>query len=272
MGITPIVKHKCIALMTVAFLFNAPFSSVYSQEPANNKARVYKHDFEGQDLADRDFTGQNLDDANFEDANLKNVQFDNCSLKNCNFQGANLDRTDFTRADLTNSDLRNSLFGAYFHLTILNKADLSGLDLKRASTSEMKMRETKLRGTKGFNQIYGTDFSMADLRGADFSTAVLFDRTVFRKAKYDSMTRWPSGFDVKSNGLVMVETKATDETAPQGIPPRNSNNSEAAFQKLDRNEDGVLSGSEVQGFKEKDANGDGEVTLSEFLSNGSSRD
>ena len=40
---------------------------------------------------------------------------------------------------------------------------------------------------------------------------------------------------------------------------------EAAFQKLDKNEDGVLSGSEMKGLEKSDSDGDGEINLAEFL-------
>lgn len=250
-----------LASMMLTFLV----TTAYPDDKEKKKPRVYKHDFEGQDLSGRDFSKQILDDANFTDAVLTNARFGNSSLKNCNFQGATLRDTDLSYADLTGSDLRKSTGKAFFHLTVLNKVDLSGVDLNGANTGEMKFREAKLRGTKGFNQIYGCDFYMADLRGADLSTAQLLDRTNFRKAQYDQVTRWPNGFEIKDLGLVLVETKAEEEDQPKNVPSKDKSNDEAAFQKLDKNEDGVLSGLETKGFKEKDANGDGEISLAEFL-------
>jgi hypothetical protein len=237
-----------------------------AQESPKEKPRVYKHDFEGQDLSDRDFSKQNLDDANFADAILKNTNFERSSLKNCNFQGAKLEGTNLSYADMTGSDFRKSTFHwPSLYQANFNGADLSGIDLKGQSTSEMKFREAKLRGTKGFNQIYGSDYYMADLRGADFSTAVLLDRTNFRKAKVDQYTRWPSGFVVDDHGLVVVETKPEEKDSPKGNSTLSGGKSEADFQKLDKNEDGVLSGSEMKGLKEQDANEDGEISLLEFV-------
>lgn len=261
----------------------APVS--FADETDKTQSRKYKHDFEGQDLSGRDFSSKNLDDANFADAILTDARFNNCSLKNCNFQGAVLTNTNFSSADMTWSDFRNSTCNAFFSNTILNKADLSGVDLQRSNTSEMKFREAKLVGTKGFNQIYGSDFYLADLRGADLSTVTLHFRTNFRKARYDQVTRWPNDFDPKTQGLVFEETKPdddadddaeemsqddTDESAPK--PRRKSAgkriNDEAAFQKRDTNEDGVLSGLEMKGLEKSDTDGDDEVSLVEFLAGG----
>ncbi len=239
---------------------------VVAQEAPKEKPRVYKHDFEGQDLSGRDFSKQNLDDANFADAVLKETKFERASLKNCNFQGAKLEGTNLSYADMTGSDFRQSSFKwPSIYQANFNGADLSGVDLNGQSTSEMKFREAKLRGTKGFNQIYGSDYYKADLRGADFSTAVLLDRTNFRKAKFDQFTRWPKGFVVEDHGLVFEETKAEEKPSPQTNPTVGNEKSEADFQKLDKNEDGVLSGTEMNGLKEQDANEDGEITRAEFL-------
>ena len=95
-----------------------------------------------------------------------------------------------------------SLFRLLFSNTILNKADLSGVDLHRANTSDMKFREAKLPGTSGFNQIYGSDFYLADLRGADLSTVTLHFRTNFRKGGYGQVTRWPNDFDPETQGTI----------------------------------------------------------------------
>ncbi len=242
---------------------------VVAQETPNEKPRVYKHDFEGQDLSDRDFSKQNLDDANFADAMLKNTKFERASLKNCNFQGAKLEGTNLSYADLTGSDFRESRFHSpTFYQANFNGADLSGVDLNGQSTSEMKFRGAKLRGTKGFNQIYGSDYYKADLRGADLSTAVLLDRTNFRKAKVDQFTRWPKGFDVKDQGLEFVETKPEEKDSPKTKSTTGKAKSEADFQKLDKNEDGVLSGSEMKGLQSQDTDGDGEISMTEFLGKG----
>lgn len=262
-------------------------SRAYGQE--EQVEREYKHDFEGQDLTGKEFNGKNFDDANFTDANLTNVRFENCSLKDCNFRGTVTKGLAFYTCDLTGSDFRESQFGSMFSSSILNKVNFSGLDLNSTSFPETKLREAILCGTSGFSQIYGADFYKADLRGTDFSSVINYNRANFRKAKYDQKTRWPQGFEIEGLGLIYEESKLEDEGEPkedgepkdrpepkddsepkddEEVRPRKKAkpmNDEAAFQKLDKNEDGVLSGSEMKGHKDKDADGDGEVSLAEFL-------
>ena len=276
------MKPVLMTTLLASLMLISPAPASFADEAEKTETRKYKHDFEGQDLTGKVFSKQNLDDANFTDANLTDAKFENCSLKNCNFQGAVLNGTNLSYADMTGSDFRTASGRAFFHSTILNKVDLSGFDLQGSNTSEMKFREAKVRGTKGFNQIYGSDFYMADFSGADLSTAMLLDRTNFRKAKYDQVTRWPNDFDPKALGLIYEETKAdaedaeemaeddkdeTEKPAPKSRRKSSGKktNDEAAFQKLDKNEDGTLSGKEMKGLEDKDSDEDGEVSLAEFL-------
>jgi hypothetical protein len=260
---------QCI-ILTFA-LCSTPSLTLLAQEDAPQKQRTYKHDFEGQDLTDRDFSSKNLDDANFEDCNLTRTNFKGASLKNCNFKGTRLEGTDFSKADLTGSDFRTATFQyPYFTEGIFNKADFTEVDFNHAFTHDAKFREAKMRGIKNLNQIYGSDYYKADFRGADLSTVALASNTIFRKAQYDQFTRWFKGFDVEASGAVFVETKEEEMEKPKKKPKteegdEGSEDGEAKFQKLDKNEDGVLSGSEMKGLKDKDANDDGEITLSEFL-------
>ena len=260
-------------LILACALCSTPSLTLVAQEDAPQKQRTYKHDFEGQDLTDRDFSSKTLDDANFEDCNLTRTKFNGSSLKNCNFKGTRLEGTDFSKADLTGSDFRTATFQyPYFTGGIFNQADFTDVDFNRAFTHDAKFREAKMRGIKNLNQIYGSDYYKADLRGADLSTVALASNTIFRKAQYDQFTRWFTGFDVEASGAVFVETKEEEMKKPKNKPrteeekgDEGSEDGEAKFQKLDKNEDGVLSGSEMKGLKDKDANDDGEITLSEFL-------
>lgn len=258
-------------LILACALCSTPNLTLFAQEDAPQKQRTYKHDFEGQDLTDRDFSGKTLDDANFEDCNLTRTKFKGSSLKNSNFKGTRLDGTDFSKADLTGSDFRTATFHyPTFADGIFNQADFTGVDFNHTFTHKTKFREAKMRGIKNLNQIYGSDYYKADLRGADLSTVALATDTIFRKAQYDQFTRWFTGFDVEASGAVFVETKEEEMKKPKTKPKteegdEGSEDGEAKFQKLDKNEDGVLSGSEMKGFKDKDANDDGEISLSEFL-------
>lgn len=242
-------------------------TSVLAQDEPAEKPRKYKHDFEGQDLSNRDFSKKNLDDANFSDCILTNTNFEGASLKNCNFQGTKIESTNFSYTDMTGTDFRNCTISyPSFTKATLNNTNFAGVNFNHLNTHELKFRGANLRGAKGFNQTYGTDYYGADFRGADFSTAVLLNGTNFRKVKYDQFTRWPTGFDTSVHGLVYTETKEEEMDEPKTKPKGDNDSGEAEFQNLDKNEDGVLSGAEMKDLKDKDANEDGEITLAEFLS------
>ena len=66
---------------------------------------------------------------------------------------------------------------------------------------------------KHIDDVYGSNFFKADLRGANLTR--LKDSSVgkkadFRKARYDSRTRWPDGFDPAEAGAVL-EKDAVEE-------------------------------------------------------------
>jgi uncharacterized protein YjbI with pentapeptide repeats len=242
-------------------------NGIFAQEDTNEKKVEYKHSFEGEDLSDRDFSKQNLDNTNFADTILTKANFEGASLKNCNFQGATLKHTNFRYTDMSGSDFRKcTIEYPSFDKVTFNGANFSGVDFSGTNTHEMKFRGANLRGAKGFNQSYKTDYYGADFRGTDFSAASLLNGTNFRKVKYDQFTRWPKGFDVAAHGLEFIETKEDDMDSPKVKPKKGGDEGEADFQKLDKNEDGVLSGAEMKGLNEKDTNEDGEISLSEFLS------
>ena len=229
---------------------------------SEKETRKYVKSFRGQDLSGRKFLKENLDNCDFEDANLSSVDFTGSSLKNCNFRGATLTSANLGYTDLTGSDFRESEFKSVaVYGATLNQVNFEGLDLSTIQLNERKLRGANLRNVKDMSYIYNADFYEADLRGANFSNAVEFQPAAFRKAKYDQHTRWHKNFDPKSRGLVYEETKPEDNNTPGSTP---TSGGADEFKRLDKNEDGVLSGSEATSSLSKDANGDKEITLQEF--------
>jgi uncharacterized protein YjbI with pentapeptide repeats len=89
----------------------------------------------------------------------------------------------------------------------LAEADLSGAFLLGADLTGMQctgasFRNAKLaRATFHEADLRGADLRGADLRGATLSGADLSD------ARFDTQTRWPSGFDPHASGARYLETE-----------------------------------------------------------------
>jgi len=228
-------------------------------------------DFSGQDLPGKNFIKQSLDNANFEDAVLKTANFDGAIATRANFQGADLSYANFNNADLSNADFRGARF-AYtkFFQATLNGANLEKADLSLCGSgfSHSTLRKANLRNLKAMCPAYYSDLSEADLRGANLlAMKVIGNETRFRKAKYDSKTRWPKDFDIEASGAILVEEpdkSSDDELKPASGKNEPSKDFEKEFSALDINEDGRLSGKEMRGLEELDVNKDGKVTLEEF--------
>ena len=99
---------------------------------------------------------------------------------------------DLSRADLAGANLREAnLNGADLRAAKLWLADLGGADLRRANLRNTDLRESNLVG--------------ADLRETNLQD------TNLTGARYDSNTRWPSGFDPLSSGALARAAAARPE-------------------------------------------------------------
>ncbi len=175
---------------------------------------------------------------------------------------------------MNNGDFRGAkLSFTSFYMTTMNGANLEKADLSQnGGLSYVKLRKANLRNLKGISAIIEVDFTEADLRGANLvGMKVLGDASKFRKAKYDSKTRWPKGFDLEGSGAVLVEDPdpATDEKPKpepgKDAPAKDPNDLKKEFAALDANEDGRLSGKEMKGLEDLDTNKDRRITLEEFV-------
>ncbi len=167
-------------------------------------AFAQEKDFHDKDLTGKSFHGASLNGADFSDAVLQNCEFTGASLKKANFNGADLKNASMARADMTGADLRGISQIPYIDTTILNEANLEGVDMKACgSIYGCKFRKANLKNTKGWNLIGACDFSGADLRGANFRGMTPAPNARFNKAVYDEDTTWPDGFDPASVGAIM---------------------------------------------------------------------
>jgi uncharacterized protein YjbI with pentapeptide repeats len=127
-----------------------------------------------------------------DDANLQNQDFAEAVLEGVCCMYARFDGSSFFGADLYWAMAR----GASFRNCDLRFAVFRGADLKDAVFDGA--------------QLIGTNFSCdnlggsTQLQGADLSGATI-QECHFRGAEYDSLTRFPPGFDPDKNGLVCRE-------------------------------------------------------------------
>jgi len=272
----------CLIVLASALCLTGFVPADETDGSEKEKEVTYKNDYSDQDLSNKVYSGKNLDNTNFENCNLTYTKFDGCSLKNCNFQGANVNGTDFKKADLTGSDIRFATFDhpQFFYAT-LAKVNFSGTDLTNVDLNNGKLAGANFSKVKGMADIYKADFTGANFRGANMKNAKehVTMQARFRKAEYDEETMWFEGFEPAERGLILKKAEdepkkkkpaKEDEPADSDKPsPKSDSNSlEEEFTALDTNEDGVLTGKEMSKNKALDANGDGEVSLAEYLKKG----
>lgn len=156
--------------------------------------------------ADRDADGI-VDSDELYSYVLKEANLDGAFLAGANLQGADLTEATFREADLSGVDLRNAkLEWTRFTRTNFTGANLEGGDLSHVRLDKVKLRNANLRNLKGIGTGEAADFRDSDLRGADLSgLSDEMSKSVFKGAKYDKFTKWPSGFDPAAAGAVKVE-------------------------------------------------------------------
>ena len=102
---------------------------------------------------------------------------------------------DLTKATLHPSDLRDAVLSAASLVELdLRSFDLDGTQLSEARLWKSDLRSASLRGAV----LHKAGLSQARLEGADLTGADLTDAGFFRTC-FDSQTRWPAGFDVRTH-------------------------------------------------------------------------
>ena len=135
------------------------------------KYRGHGVDFSGMDLRGAVFDGLILEGAYFAQATLYDASFVKCDLYWANFFEARAVKADFRGAELR---------GVCFEAANLQQACFDEADLGRDA----------LNGS--------TELSGADLTGASVY------RAKFDGARYDSRTKFPTGFDPKQHGMKLI--------------------------------------------------------------------
>lgn len=133
----------------------------------------------------------NFDGACLEAASIYQVNLTGASLIAANMRHVELGTSILHRSRCIEADLR----GARMVRADLGDADFSGADLREAN-----LRKARGHGTR----FTGADLRLADLRGTDLTGADL-TRAKLEGALASDVTVWPTDFDVRTAGVVMVE-------------------------------------------------------------------
>ena len=135
------------------------------------------------DLSGMDLSKYNLSMINLEEANLAGANFSNSNMSGVNIKEANVDGAVFKNANLSNANMKElAIKGCNLH-----QANLSGANLKEITAEDC-------------------DFSESNLSGTILSEATIKDCN-FKGAISDSITSFPSGFDLKLEGIIINNVK-----------------------------------------------------------------
>jgi hypothetical protein len=148
-------------------------------------------DLSGVDLAHIDLHGANLCGVDLSCADLSMSFFREARLDNSHLNFADFRAASFVEASVTNCNM---------HVVDLRYSYLVDADLSHSLLQGARVNGANLEGAK-FEHCY--------LHGADFRGSNLAKASV-TGAKADDETRWPTGFDPKSAGIIVQRDEFED--------------------------------------------------------------
>jgi len=154
---------------------------------------------QGTKLLCTNLQGARLQAANLIDAHLTFVNLRGANLELANCQGAMLLGIDLEDASL----LTTNLEAAYLSESILDGANLSLANLKYTDLSKASLKGATMVRTN----LEGACLNAANLENTRLGTTNLKDAT------YNSLTKWPKGFDPKAAGAILVEDEEVSASA-----------------------------------------------------------
>ncbi len=153
-------------------------------------------DLSRANLSGTNFSGGNFNGVDFRKANLSGASFRNARLTGCDFSDANLSGVDFRGARLSGCQFTGAQLGSSEIRDVLNSC--TGCDFRRANLAGLDLSNVRANGD---------DFSGADLRGVNFSGALLTG-TDFSNAHLDGANL--SGTTFNGSDLEHVDLSHVD--------------------------------------------------------------
>jgi uncharacterized protein YjbI with pentapeptide repeats len=161
-------------------LFEAGLSGAQLEGANLTGALLDGADLSGAKLAWADLSGAQLVEANLSGAVFWEANLSGAHLKGASLSGAKLEKANLSGALLWKSSLSGAaLAGADLSGAMLSGADLSGADASDTKFDNANLREAKLTGN-------------VNLRGADFTDALLANAELSLEAHLDRVTWWPA--------------------------------------------------------------------------------
>lgn len=161
-------------------LFEAKLAGTPLERARLTGALLEGADFSGAKLAWADLSSAQLAEANLSDAVLWEADLSGAQLKGARLLRAKLEGADLSGAVLWTADLS----GARLSGADLSGAMLSGANLSDADASETGFRNANLREARLTGKV--------NLRGADFTEALLANAELSLEANLDRVTWWPA--------------------------------------------------------------------------------
>lgn len=185
-------RHRIATVFGIAIIFIHLFFMLTVLLDYKYMSHLFRVDLSGQVLVTEqkeeyeiywaDFREARLEGALLYSTFLKRANFSEAQLRGASFGWANLEKADFSDAHL--QDAR--FYKAKLVRADLSDAELSGASFQEANLSQAKLYKANFYGAKGEHA--PTDFSSANLEGADLSAAILdkanFSFAHLNKAKF----------------------------------------------------------------------------------------
>ena len=165
-----------------AFLANADLQDADLREASLDFADLRNANLQGADLSGAHLRSAHLQGALLKGARLVRTELDHSNLQSANLHGAQLQLASLIRAQAQGADLNSaSLEGANLRHAQLQGSNLEGAQLQGAHLIAARLQCASLNGASlqgtRFSMallwhVNATDFGLADLSGADFTTLV----------------------------------------------------------------------------------------------------